>query len=234
MQTQRRYPYVILLHGLEGQGQPAYTGDHWLDLGVADALDRGITLGHLPPMVLVLPDGNRIHAQNTFGPGEGYEAVIVDELIPTLEDPNSGYCLWTAREGRAIGGISRGGFWAFEIAFRHPEIFSAVGGHSAYFDSSAPDAYNPLFLAENTPAEYLGSLRIYLDHGADDYVQPLVGPFSDALEARQIAHDYVVNITGTHSDEYWGNHLTEYLAFYGERWPDDAYQLPSCLEPVGD
>ncbi|MBN1284659.1 MAG: hypothetical protein JXB47_04605 [Anaerolineae bacterium] len=234
VQTQRRYPYVILLHGLEGQGQPTYTGQQWLDLQAPEALERGLVLNHLPPMVLVIPDGGRTARLNNFDPDGSYESIIVEDLIPTIESDSSGNCLWTAREGRVIAGISRGGFWAFEIAFRHPELFSAVAGHSPFFDTSVPDAYNPIYMASNLPAEYLSSLRIWADHGADDYVKNTVRTFSDALSERAIPHDYIVNPTGEHEDAYWAEHMTEYLAFYSAQWPKDAYQLPSCKEPIGD
>ncbi len=234
LQSQRRYPYVILLHGQEGAGQPAYTGEQWYNMGIDTALDRGIMLGHLPPMVLVMPDGGAPARLNIFNPDESYESVIVDELIPALEHDSSGYCLWAAREGRAIAGISRGGFWAFEIAFRHPELFSIVAGHSPFFDTQVPDAYNPLYMAANSPKEYLESLRIAVDHGAEDYVQDTVRDFSNILESREIAHDYIINPTGEHNDEYWRAHVTEYLAFYGQDWPHDAYTLPSCMEAIDD
>lgn len=55
------------------------------------------------------------------------ENVFLTEFMPLLE---STYRVDTAQ--RAIGGISRGGSWAYEIAFRHPQLFRAVGGHSAF------------------------------------------------------------------------------------------------------
>jgi enterochelin esterase-like enzyme len=232
LQTQRRYPYVILLHGLESPGDTPYTGQQWIDLGIAEALDRGIALNHLRPMVLVMPDGGRVAATNVFDEARSYESVILSELMPAIESESSGYCLWAARQGRAIGGISRGGFWAFEIAFHHPEMFSAVAGHSPFFDSEVADAYDPIYMAGHEPVEYLSALRIAVDHGAGDYVQAEVRTFSNALSSRQVEHDYVVNPTGEHNDEYWSSHLTEYLAFYGQDWPQDPYELPSCLEPV--
>lgn len=232
LQTQRRYPYVLLLHGLEATGQTPLTGQQWLDLGVIAALERGLQFGRLPPMALVIPDGGAASASNVFGRDESYENVILEEVLPEIESEGSGYCLWAKREGRAIAGISRGGFWAFEIAFRHPEVFSAVAGHSPFFDPQVPADYDPIALAESQPAEYLNSLRIMFDHGTDDYVQADVRRFSNALGARHIEHDYVVNPVGEHNDEYWSNHVSEYLAFYGATWPRDPYELPSCLEPV--
>ncbi len=233
LKTQRRYPYVILLHGLEAPGRAAITGEQWLDLGIVDALERGLALGRLAPMVLVIPDGGQAAARNIFGRDESYENVILDELIPEIEAEGSGYCLWSQRKGRAIAGISRGGFWAFEIAFRHPEVFAAVAAHSPFFDPQVPAEYDPIALAESQPLEYLNSLRIMFDHGAADYVQADVRRFSNALANRQVEHDYIVNPTGEHNDAYWSSHVTEYLDFYGLEWPRDPYELPSCLEPVG-
>jgi S-formylglutathione hydrolase FrmB len=34
--------------------------------------------------------------------------------------------------------ISRGGFWAVSIAFRHQDLFSAVGGHSPFLMMACP------------------------------------------------------------------------------------------------
>ena len=232
LQTQRRYPYVVLLHGLEATGQTPYTGQHWLDMGVIEALERGLAAGRLPPMVLVIPDGGRPAGSNVFGQPQSYENVIVNELIGEIESERSGYCLWSARAGRAIAGISRGGFWAFEIALRHPAMFTAVAGHSPFFDPQVPADYDPIALAESVSLESLRGLRIMFDHGANDYVQADVRRFSNALSRREIEHDYIVNPVGEHVDEYWRSHVSEYLVFYGAAWPRDPYDLPSCLEPV--
>ncbi|MCZ7542539.1 MAG: alpha/beta hydrolase-fold protein [Anaerolineae bacterium] len=232
LQTQGRYPYVILLHGLEAPGQTPMTSQQWIDLGIIDALERGIVQGRLPPMVLVMPDGGQAAASNVFGRDESYENVILEEMIPALESEGSGYCLWGAPQGRVIAGISRGGFWAFEIAFRHPGVFSAVAGHSPFFDPQVPEAYDPIALAASQPAAELNQMRIMFDHGAADYVQADVQRFFNALRNRQIEHDYIVNPSGEHNDAYWSSHVAEYLDFYGFAWPRDPYELPGCLEPL--
>ncbi len=226
-QTERRYPYVILLHGLSRLG---YTDAQWDNLGVDTALDRGITIYQdLPPMLLVMPDGGEIADLNRFDE-ESYEYVILNELIPQVERV---LCTWNAREARAIGGISRGGFWAFEIAFRHPDMFSAVGGHSPHFDTqdNVPPENDPLELALTMPIEQLRGLRIYFDHAADDPVRPSCERLSRSLTQRGVEHEYRINPTGGHTDAYWEMHMREYLEFYGREWPRDPYQLPSCLEP---
>ncbi len=223
VETQKRYPYVILLHGLR------QTELEWENLGVVDALEQGMRLGVLGPMILVMPFFGTIGGRDSFPPDRSYETVILEELIPAIERD---FCTWNAREYRAIGGISRGGFWAYSIAMRHPDLFGSVGGHSAAFDEeNAPAANNPLELALNAAFLSEANLRMYLDNGAQDPVGTELQLFSSRLSARGIPHTYIINPSGDHSDEYWSAHVAEYLTFYGENWARSTSALPSCLEP---
>ncbi len=223
--SQVRYPYVILLHG------SAETEAQWGKLGMTDAADQGFRLGLLPPMILVMPYTGVIGQNNTFPPDPSYETVVLDELQPAIERD---FCTWNDREHRAIGGISRGGFWAYSIALRHPDIFGIVGGHSPFFTedtSLIPPAFNPLELALNSSFLPEANLRMYLDNGASDPSGNNEELFSSRLTSRGIAHTYVINPVGEHDNQYWSAHVSEYLAFYGRNWPRNASQLPSCLEP---
>lgn len=220
--TLQRYPYVILLHGT------GFDDSMFVDLDAHGALDRGISKGSLPPMVLVMPDGGAIAELNDQPDGFSYEDVILNELIPAVEGD---FCLWGHKDGRAIGGISRGGFWAFSIAFRHPELFAALGGHSPHFqpDNAGPET-NPMDLAQQVGLDK-NPLRIYMDHATDDYVGAFAQVMSELLLGRNIRHEYVINPSGNHDPAYWAAHIADYLAFYGATWPLDVAQLPSCLEP---
>lgn len=224
-QSQARYPTLILLHGAgEDESQ-------WERLGVVDALDQGFRLGALPPMIVVIPYTGSIGNDNTFPPDPSYETVILDELAPAVERD---FCTWTDRDHRAIGGISRGGFWAYSIALRHPDVFGIVGGHSAFFPDDlreVPSAFNPLELALNSALLPEAELRMYLDNGASDFAGISQELFSSRLSSRGIRHTYVINPVGDHNDEYWSAHVSEYLAFYGRDWPRQAAELPSCLQP---
>lgn len=214
----RRYPYVILMHGSN------YRYDQWADLGIKDVLDEGIAEQTLPPMVVVMPDGGDYQENNIFTEDRSYEDIILKELIPDIEQT---YCLWTESRGRAIGGISRGGFWAYSIGLRNPDEFSAIGGHSPWFvPNNAPNTHNPLALAQYAPR--IESLRLYLDNAQNDTGGPNVVVFSNELSQRGIAHTYTINPTGGHNNEYWSSHLQEYLEFYGRNWPLLLEDLPLC------
>jgi len=222
-EAQRRYPVVYLLHG------SSYREQQWEDIGAIDALEQAMRLGTLGPMLLVMPYFGNIGNVNAFPPEASYETVLLDELIPAVDRD---FCTIRNREHRAIGGISRGGFWAMSVAMRHPDMFSAAGGHSAAFDATnAPPANNPLDLARNAPLLDDVSLRIYVDNGADDFAGLALQTFSNRLTDREIPHTYSIFPTGGHDEDYWSSHVGEYLAFYGREWPQDLNDLPSCAEP---
>ena len=211
------YPTVYLLHG------SASYDDHWLQIGLDDALDAGIASGELPPMIAVLPYGEWIANENRFD-RISFENVFLEEFLPTIENR---YRVSTEQTTRAIGGVSRGGFWAFGIALRHPDLFSSVGGHSAFFDPyHAPETHNPLDLALNAPD--IDQMRIYLDRGAQDYARPGLDAMDANLDERGIDYTYIVHEQGEHDNRYWRAHVEEYLAFYAEPWHQQ--ELPAQAE----
>ncbi|MGJ3241221.1 MAG: alpha/beta hydrolase [Anaerolineae bacterium] len=223
--TQKRFPVVYLLHGL------SYREEQWEDLGIHTALDQGIRAGALPPMIFVMPYLGQLGQFNTFPPDPSYELFVVDELHPRIQ---RNFCTIENRDHRAIGGISRGGFLAYSIAMRNPDLFSIVGGHSAFFPINSgdiPPAFNPIELALNEGFLQQVNLRMWLDNGVGDSSASSQQLFSARLTQRNIEHTYVVHPSGEHNNEYWSAHISEYLTFYGREWQRDYGQLPECAEP---
>ena len=200
--AQDTYPVLYLMHGSnEDDG-------HWARLGLVDALDTAITDGVLPPTVVVMPFGNVIANRNRFDQ-VSWANIFMTELVPDVE---ARYAISTARAQRAIGGISRGGFWAYHIALRYPQQFTAVGGHSAFFDLfHAPDDHNPLMLTLDPPAD----LQMWLDRGQNDFAANGLDLMSDRLATADYPHTYRIYAQGEHNNAYWRRHLPDYLAFYG-------------------
>jgi enterochelin esterase-like enzyme len=209
-QQDRLYPALYLFPG------NIYDERHWSDLGLNEAADAGIAAGTLPPFVIVMPNDGEI-SDVTSGGDWSFEGVVLSDLIPFVEDQ---YCVWAAKPGRAIGGISRGGYWSLEIGFRHPELFASVGGHSpAIFADNYP-MFNPL--TTGTDPKLLG-LPIYMDIGEGDWLREGAFDLHDNMLAAGIPHEWHLN-PGVHNDAYWSEHLAEYLAWYASHWPDaDAY-----------
>lgn len=224
-QSTRRFPVIYLLH------EQGFTASQWIDVGLAETFNRGIRLGVLPPAIVVMPALGNIGARNQFPPNNSYETVLLDELFPEIEN---NFCTWEDVEYRALGGIGRGGFWAFSIGMRFPDIISSIGAHSGVFpDSSSqiPAQFNPLEIARNSTFLPEAELRYYMDNAADDDEASNQQILSDRLTGRQIPHTYIINPIGAHNNDYWSAHLSEYLDFYGEGWALDYNELPSCLEP---
>jgi enterochelin esterase-like enzyme len=211
----RVYPTLYMLHG------NATNDSHWDLLGLDEAATEGITAGLLPPLLIVMPDGGAI-ANNSSGGAYSFEGVVLNELIPFVE---SNYCAWGDGAGRAIGGLSRGGYWALEIALRHPAEFSGVGGHSAALvDSYAGPDLNP---PSTVLSGNLGSLRIYLDIGDQDGFLGPLRQMHESMVTAGVPHTWVLN-SGRHEDGYWAAHVGEYLAWYTEMWPMERGRYGFC------
>ena len=213
------YPFIVLLHGSNR------TDEHWQALGIQPILDTGILAGRYAPVVVLMPFGTWIANENWFEGTRTWSNILLTEFLPHAE---SAYRLSQARQHRAIGGISRGGFWAYNIALRFPDLFGSVGGHSAFFDEGQfPREYNPLWLAQTAPA--LENLRLWLDRGGQDYAAFGLDLLHQRLEARGIAHDYRVQPNGAHEDAYWSAQLADYLHWYDAAWHAPSAQALQTL-----
>lgn len=198
-----RYPTLYMLPG------NIHDETIWDEMGLDEAAGQGIAGGILPPMLIVMAEGGYT-ANNTSGGAGSYETVILDDLIPFIE---ANYAADPAN--RAIGGLSRGGYWAMAIAFRHPAAFVSVGGHSAALvDCCATADLNPQYTGVNNN---LGDLRIYMDAGRDDYLRANLVILHEEMDAMGREHTWVVN-DGAHEQAYWEAHLADYLAWYAAGW----------------
>ena len=130
-----RYPVVYMLHGLGGNER-----DWLLGAGIDDAADRMIGDGTLPPIILVMPDGGDswyVDSADIGGPGD-YETAITEDLIAHVD---ATYRTLPVREGRAVGGLSMGGYGAVRLAFVRPDLFAAAASLSGavFPDMAAPE-----------------------------------------------------------------------------------------------
>ena len=117
-QTTTRYPTLYLLHGLTSD----YTA--WARLGVPEAARRF-------DLVVVMPDvGNSWYvnwAKSEEGQKNHWEDFIVKDLIGHVD---ATYRTIARREGRAINGLSMGGYGGLMLGLKHPDLFCSIGSHS--------------------------------------------------------------------------------------------------------
>ena len=214
-QDGRVYPVLYLLHG------SIQNDSHWLDLGLAGYIDAGIADNRFPPFIVIMPDNGDIGNYTSGGP-KSVEGIIIDNLLPFVEQ---NYCTWPSAEGRSIGGISRGGYWALEIAFTRPNLFGSVSGHSSHLRlETDPVKYNPLSTYESSD---LTDLQIWLDRGETDFLWQGQEHLHTLLSAAGVAHQYQV-FPGGHSDSYWANHLPQYIDWHAGFWPTERKLYPKC------
>ncbi len=218
------YPTLYLIQGL------GYVSGEWVEDGAPGASNRLMANGRLPPFIIVMPANDSMsgyasrYVYTSRGRGS-WEDFIVNELVPWVD---ARYSTWADRSGRAIGGISRGGYWSLMIGFSHPDMFSVVGGHSPAIDTEYLVGAGPGFsmLSFASSVDALRTLRIYLDAGAGDVTQ--TGVYKLAAELGQDGITYTGSIgDGVHNDEYWASRIGDYLAFYSADWP----RLPRLRTP---
>jgi enterochelin esterase-like enzyme len=212
----RVYPVLYLIHG------SIQTDSHWLDLGLAAYADAGIVAGRYPPFVAIMPYSGEL-GNISSGGNNSIEGITLNYLLPYVQ---ANYCAWDDRTGRSIGGISRGGYWALEIAFLHPNLFGSAAGHSSHLRfETDPARYNPL--ATYTTVDLTGS-RIWLDRGETDFLRVGQDQLHNLLTTAGIAHEYRVN-PGGHNEAYWAAHLPEYLDWHAAAWPASRTAYPPCI-----
>jgi putative tributyrin esterase len=117
-QSTDRYPVLYLLHG--------YTSNYtaWARLGVpeyARAFD----------LIVVMPDaGNSWYvnwSKSEDNQKNNWEDAIIKDLIGHVD---ATYRTIARREGRAINGLSMGGYGGLMLGLKHPDKFCSVGSHS--------------------------------------------------------------------------------------------------------
>ena len=116
--TTDRYPALYLLHGFTSN----YTA--WARLG-APRFARQYDL------IVVMPDvGNSWYVNWAKSEGDqknDWEDFIVKDLIGHVD---ANFRTIARREGRAINGLSMGGYGALMLGLRHPDLFCSIGSHS--------------------------------------------------------------------------------------------------------
>jgi S-formylglutathione hydrolase FrmB len=123
------YPVLYFLHGLGDNERTLFNSGGWTLL---DDLRQQHKLGEF---LIVAPEGGRTFYINSADASVRYSDFFLQEFIPLIETK---YRIQRGRSGRAVSGISMGGYGALRFAFSHPEMFSAVSAQSAALITDSP------------------------------------------------------------------------------------------------
>lgn len=197
-------PALYLLHGR------GYDEWQWVDLGATRLATQAIRGGQWPAFAIVMPFQPEPLFSSSDGGPDSYEAELLEGLLPDVEGR------YHLSGERGLGGISRGGVWALEIAFRHPEQFASVAVLSPTLNLNfARPRYDPLWIVEQggpLPA------NIFLASGDRERdIQDAVQRLSQILEQRGVEHTLSIK-PGGHAQELWTVLLEQALDFLIRSW----------------
>jgi enterochelin esterase-like enzyme len=204
----QHYPVLYLIHGLN------FTNTQWVRLGMPYYADFLIAGHDIAPLIIVMPSDRR---------DDRLDPALVTDLVPYIDE---NYRTLADRRFRAIGGLSRGAGWAIHFGLHYPELFGRVGAHSpAIFIG---DEENILEWLRASPPEIFPVF--YFDIGEDDGQPQSAFWFDQVLTWFKIEHTYIRQ-PGNHSEEYWAEHVPEYLLFYAADWREANPPTPTPEAP---
>jgi enterochelin esterase-like enzyme len=188
--AQRRYPVLYLIHGHPGRAVD------WFDGGEAAQAMTTLLADHLiQPMIVVSPSAATSFASdseclNAVG-GPQFETYLTRDVVGFIDQH---YRTVRQASGRAIGGMSSGGYCALNLGLHHQGEFSVILAHEPYGTPGSSARWRLLggsqaLYGANCPIGYLPTmvfhhrLTVFLDAPAHG------GSLSDTL---QVAHQLAV------------------------------------------
>jgi Predicted esterase len=236
--SERSYPVVYLLHG--------YTDNNtgWLQFGEINRYaDKAIADGTIPPMIIIMPNGDSSWYVNSFDGKYNYEDFFVKELMPVVEKT---FRIKSEKRFRGIAGLSMGGFGTLNYLLKYPDLFAAGAALSAavftddelatmgddWYESALGKVYghhlkgkdrlndawsknSTLALVASKTADELKRVRYWIDCGDDDFLTTGNCLLHIALIDKRVPHEFRVR-DGAHTWTYWRTGIIDALQFIGQ------------------
>ena len=215
-QTTARYPVIYVLHGLPA-GATGYRGMSFIQ----PALERaGI------PAIVVAPQASRDSETDPEyldrGPGDLWDTALTQELVGAVD---ASFRTIRGRSGRALIGISAGGYGAMHLGLAHLDEFSVVESWSGYFHPTDPTGTKSIDLGSapanaradvhrqlQAKAQRLKKLPTFIAFyvGSSDSFAPENRQLDKELVREGIPHVFRV-YAGGHSQTLWQQYATAWL-----------------------
>ncbi len=199
---EKGFPVIYWLHGVQGG---LLKGSIFFRRYLEAMND-----GEAPEVILVFPKGRHYSSYCDSADGnKPVETVIIKELIPHIDKT---YRTVARRAGRAIEGSSMGGFGAFHLAFKYPDLFCAatsligalndaenIGDRSSEGldrtfggDIERFKKESPTFLVKKNADKIRGKMAIRLFDGDQDFFYQQNEKFHKLLNDLEIPHTYTI------------------------------------------
>jgi enterochelin esterase-like enzyme len=199
--SELRYPVIYLLHG-NSQSATAF-----LQIGLQKELDQLIAAHKIPPMIAVMIQG---------GPGANnwrnlYDLHYESYVLEVQEMIDHELATVPSRDGRAIAGLSMGGYGSMELTLNNPYRFGVVESWLGFFNGLEDQ------LALDQHAISKLGLHAFVYGGEEDHI---ANPAEDAPWAAKLraegADAKSALFPGEHNLETVEAHLTQMLTFAGQ------------------
>ena len=210
------FPVLYLLHGMSDN----YTA--WMRRTSTERYVQDL------PLIVIMPDGDRsFYCDAVNRPTWKYDTFMSSDLVNFVDET---FQTIRSREGRAVAGLSMGGYGAMKLSLGHPDIYCAGISYSgaplagsrnetpewspsadwkAIFGASSKGTDNDvLALAERINRADLPAL--WIDCGVDDFLIEDNRKFHAYLQSLEIPHEYVEK-PGAHGWEYWDDAIVRTL-----------------------
>jgi len=226
--TRKRLSVLYQLHGLSDD----HTG--WLRRTSIDRYVSGL------PLIVVMPDGARSFYCDAVD-GASYEKHVMKDVIGFVE---RFFPVRAERSGRAIGGLSMGGYGAMKLALKFPHVFASVVSHSSAFDFAhdpkmLDDAERRRIVGDKVPGGkddlYAIAERVSPHRGARGGGESRLGPppavrfdcgkNDGLLESNRRFHRHLLGLgirheyrefPGEHNWAYWDIRIQEAIRFHAQ------------------
>ncbi len=175
----RRYPVLYFLHGLGDNERTLFNSGGWT---VLDDLRNQHKMGDF---LIAAPEGKRSFFINSADGSVRYSDFFLQEFLPHID---RSYRTLPGRSGRAISGISMGGYGALRFAFAYPALFSAASAQSAALITETPQQLDAASRMGSPLSGILGAvfgMPIDVTHWHEN--DPLVLAKKNAVALRKVA-----------------------------------------------
>jgi S-formylglutathione hydrolase FrmB len=220
----RRYPVVYILHGYGGDETDGIRDAH------LDEVARRLRL----EAILVMPDGDDGFYVDWAEGGPRYGTYVARDLVAHIDGR---FRTVAEREGRAVSGMSMGGYGALVLALSNPDLFGSASSHAGLTSltrfpppAGMEEHFERVFGKDRAgwrardPVELAAAagdrVALYLDCGADDQLgfADRARHLHEVLEARGIAHAFTIVPGAGHDAEFWRSRVDDSLRFHVERF----------------
>jgi S-formylglutathione hydrolase FrmB len=226
-----QFPVLYLLHGGYGHF------DDWIRKTPDSTLLQRLSDQY--NLIIVMPEGEifSYYLNSEVNTGSQFETYITKEVIEKID---ADYRTIKDKKGRAITGLSMGGYGALYLSARHPDLFCAAGSMSGALNPDMqlwklpeetrkaikvefekilgpiekyPQRYADASLISMADKIKTNKLSIIFDDGVDDFLIEANRELHRRLVFNGTPHDYSER-PGGHSWDYWQNSLPYHILFF--------------------